>query len=66
MDRRLTCLNCKSYLGTAHGSIVATLLCAKSGCKMENQIKIVNTDVVADLKYKFTKPQTLPKKESKQ
>ena len=59
---RLTCKSCNRYLGEAHGTIVATIKCPNSKCKLDNQIKHVGSDRLVDIKYKFAAPEKLPKK----
>ena len=64
IDKDIRCENCKRYLGVAHGTVVATILCPNSKCKTENQVKRVTTDRLYDLRYKFAKVEPKPKKES--
>lgn len=61
MQHELKCYNCKRYLGTAYGTIIAEIPCGNSSCKAGNQIKIINGDNVADITHKFLTPPREPK-----
>lgn len=63
MDRELRCTECDRFLGMAHGTVVATIKCSNSKCKLDNQVKVVTGDRSADLRYKFAKAEPKPKKE---
>lgn len=63
MDTEIRCKECDRFLGMAHGTVVATIKCANSKCKADNQVKRVTGDRIFDLRYKFAKIEPKPKKE---
>lgn len=58
----LNCGHCNRYLGKAHGTTVAEIICSNSSCKAGNQFKIINGDISKDIRHKFLEPAKQPKK----
>lgn len=62
MEIDLTCDHCGRYIGKAQGTVIAEIICPNSSCKGGTQFKIINSDINADIRHKFTTPAKLPKK----
>lgn len=61
MKNELTCKHCKRHLGWSYGTIIAEIKCSNSACRATNQFKFIQADNVADIRYKFLKPEQPPK-----
>lgn len=62
MIKELKCKDCGRHLGKAMGTIIAELNCPNSACRATTQFKIINGDIVSDLRFKFVDPPKPPKK----
>lgn len=64
--KRIECDHCGRYIGTAHGTTIAELVCPNSRCKAEKQVKIVTADTSKAMAFKFATAPKPPKENTKE
>jgi len=61
----IKCKHCDRWLGKTDQTLIATIKCSNSKCKLDNNIKIVNSNSSeAQLRYKFKQEEEVKENES--